>query len=266
MMENKSYSQVIGNPGVPYINMLAHRYGSATNSYALLHPSLPNYLAIVSGSNQEVTDDNDPSAHSFSGTETLADQLAGRGISEKAYAENLPPDPRTNAGLYAVRHVPWLYFPGTRISLTDASQVVADLDNTNPPAFVWYTPNLTNDGHTGVPTDTVNQQLADSEAFLSSFVPLVQTTGWYKSGGVIVIEWDEAEGSDTSGVNASRGGHVPTIVVSAILASHPRRQSEPVDTLGVLRSIEDAYRLPHLGGAADPKCGNIDGLVAPVPS
>jgi acid phosphatase len=262
MMENKGYSQVIGNPAVPYINMLVERYGAATDSYALAHPSLPNYLAIVSGSNQGVTDDGDPSTHSFSGTETLADQLAAQGVSEKAYAEDLPPDPRTNAGLYAVRHVPWLYFPRTRIALGDASHMVADLEASDPPGFVWYTPNLTNDGHTGVPTDTVTQQLADSESFLSSFVPRVQTTEWYKSGGVLVIEWDEADGSDTSGVNGSMGGHVPTIVVSAALAAHPEQQSAPVDTLGVLRSIEDNYRLTHLGGAADPRNGNIDGLLA----
>ena len=48
-----------------YVTSLAANDGSATQSYAFGHPSLPNYLDIVSGSNESVTDDNPPSAHSF---------------------------------------------------------------------------------------------------------------------------------------------------------------------------------------------------------
>jgi acid phosphatase len=261
MMENKNYSEVIGNAAQPYVNSLASDYGSATNSHALAHPSLPNYLDIVSGSNQGVTDDNDPSSHSFPGSQTLADQLAAVGVSEKAYAEDLPSRPALDAGLYAVRHVPWEYFPGTRITLADASTMTTDLDSANPPDFVWYTPNLTDDEHTGVPVDTVGRQLADGESFLSKFVPSVQATAWYNSGGVIIIEWDEAEDSDTSGLNGGAGGHIPTIVVSNALKSHPQRDSTPVDTAGVLRSIESAYGVPYLGGAADPANGNIGSLL-----
>jgi len=266
MMENKNYSEVIGNPAQPYVNSLAADYGSATNSYALAHPSLPNYLDIVSGSNQGVTDDNDPSSHSFAGTQTLADQLSTAGIPEKAYAENLPGDPSRDSGLYAVRHVPWEYFPGTTIALADASSLTADLNGANPPDFVWYTPNLTNDEHTGVPVDTVTQQLADGESFLSSFVPSVQATAWYKAGGIIIIQWDEAEDSDTLGLNGGAGGHIATIVVNDALKAHPQKDSTPVDTVGVLRSIEDAYGLAHLGNAADAANGNIDTLLNAAPA
>ncbi|MDR3649080.1 MAG: hypothetical protein P4L20_08320, partial [Acidimicrobiales bacterium] len=52
MMENEGSGQIIGNPAVPFINSLASTYGSATESYAIAHPSLPNYLDIVSGSTQ----------------------------------------------------------------------------------------------------------------------------------------------------------------------------------------------------------------------
>ena len=266
MMENKNYSEVIGNPAQQYVDSLAADYGSATHSYALAHPSLPNYLDIVSGSNQGVTDDNDPSSHSFAGTQTLADQLSTAGIPEKAYAENLPGDPSRDSGLYAVRHVPWEYFPGTKIALADASSLTADLNGANPPDFVWYTPNLTNDEHTGVPVDTVTQQLADGESFLSSFVPSVQATAWYKAGGIIIIQWDEAEDSDTSGLNGGAGGHIATIVVNDALKAHPQQDSTPVDTVGVLRSIEDAYGLAHLGNAADAANGNIDTLLNAAPA
>jgi len=261
MMENEGALNIIGNPALPYVTSLAADYGSATRSYAFAHPSLPNYLAIVSGSNQGVTQDQPPSAGSFPNVPTLGDQLAGAGFSEKAYAENLPADPTDDAGLYAVRHNPWEYFPHAKITVADASAMIGDLDGVNPPDFVWYTPNVTDDGHTGVPVNTAGQQLADTEAFLARFIPSVQATSWYRGGGVIIIEWDEALGSDSSGLNGGTGGRVPTIVVSPVRRASPRQITTPVDTFGILRSIEDRYGLPHLGNAADAANGNIDALL-----
>ena len=115
MMENEGATQIIGNPAVPFINSLASTYGSATDSYAVGHPSLPNYLDIVSGSTQGVTVDQPPSSGSYAGVTTLADQLSGAGFSETAFAENLPADPTNDSGLYDVDHFPWVYFPGTKI-------------------------------------------------------------------------------------------------------------------------------------------------------
>src|SRR5262245_43137837 len=47
VLENKSYDRVEGNSNAPYLNTLAHQYGLATNYYAIRHPSLPNYLALI---------------------------------------------------------------------------------------------------------------------------------------------------------------------------------------------------------------------------
>jgi len=261
MMENEGASNIVGNPALPYVTSLATDYGSATRSYALAHPSLPNYLAIVSGSNQGVTQDQPPSSGTFPHVATLADQLAAAGFSEKAYAENLPPDPTVDSGLYAVRHNPWEYFPDAKITVADASTLTTDLDSPDPPDFVWYTPNLTDDGHTGVPTDTAAHELADTEAFLSRFIPAVQATAWYSAGGQIIIDWDEALDSDTSGLNGGSGGHIPTIVVSNSLKTKPVQDATPVDTVGILRSLEDTFGLPYLAGAADAANGTIDSLL-----
>jgi acid phosphatase len=256
MMENKSASEVIGQSSQPYTNNLASTYGVATRSYAFGHPSLPNYLDLVSGSNQGVTDDGPPSSHSFPGAQTLADQLAGAGFTAKAYAENLPADHGASVGGYAVRHVPWEYFPRTKITVTDASSLLPDLSSAKFPDFVWYTPNLINDEHDG----TVQQ----GDAFLSRFIPQVQATAWYRSGGVIIVEWDESDG-DSAGINGSGGGHVATIVVSNALKAHPQQDSAPVDSAGILRSVEDAFGLAHLNGAADPANGNINSLLLLAP-
>jgi acid phosphatase len=254
MMENKSLSEVIGQSDQPYTNSLAMNYGLATESYAYGHPSLPNYLDLVSGSNQGVTDDNPPSSHSFPNVQTLADQLAAAGTSEKAYAENLPTDPTSDAGKYAVRHFPWEYFPKTKMPIADASSLVPDLNSVIPPSFIWYTPNLIDDEHDG----TVQQ----GDAFLSSFIPQVQATNWYKAGGQIIITWDESD-TDNTAINGGEngGGHVPTIVVSNVLKTRPQQDATPVDTAGILRSIEDAYGLSHLGEAANAANGSIDSLL-----
>jgi hypothetical protein len=257
VMENKSASEVIGQSDQPYTNSLASTYGLATKSYGFGHPSLPNYLDLVSGSNQGVTDDAPPSSHSFPTVPTLADQLSAAGVSAKAYAENLPSDPTTNVGDYAVRHFPWVYFPHTKLAIGDASSLVGDLNAANAPRFVWYTPNLINDEHDG----TVQQ----GDAFLSRFISQVQSTAWYGAGGVIIVEWDESD-ADNSGINGTGGGHVATIVVSAALKAHPQQVSTPVDTAGILRSIEDAYGLPHLGAAGNAANGNIDALLGSSPA
>ncbi|MGH9918522.1 MAG: alkaline phosphatase family protein, partial [Nitrososphaerales archaeon] len=261
MMENQGYSNIIGNPAMPFTNSLASNYGLATESYSFAHPSLPNYLTIVSGSNQGVTTDIPPSSKSFPGTPTLASQLVSGGYSVAAFAESLPSDPTNDSGLYAVRHVPWEYFPGTPITVEDSSALMPALNSASPPDFVWYTPNLTDDGHTGVPTDNEANELADADSFLSTFIPEVQATSWYSSGGQIVIEWDEALDSDTTGVNGGSGGHITTIVVSAELAATPEQYTGQVDTAGILHSLEDLYQLPYLAGAGDPANGNIDPLL-----
>lgn len=60
VMENRSYSEIVGSPAAPYFNRLAGLCGLATDYSAVAHPSLPNYLALTSGSTQQVTDDGGP--------------------------------------------------------------------------------------------------------------------------------------------------------------------------------------------------------------
>jgi acid phosphatase len=151
--------------------------------------------------------------------------------------------------------VPWEYFPGARIAVADASALLSDLDGAGAPDFVWYTPNLIDDEHNG----TVEQ----GDAFLSRLIPSVQATPWYRAGGEIIVEWDESD-ADNAGINGGDGGHIPTIVVSDALKAHPRQDATPVDTAGILRSIEDAYGLAHLGAAANAASGSIDTLLAPA--
>jgi hypothetical protein len=76
MMENHGYGQIVNNPNLPYINDLAGLANSATNYFAVAHPSLTNYLEVVGGSNFGVLSDNNPDWHDFSCTTNLASGTA----------------------------------------------------------------------------------------------------------------------------------------------------------------------------------------------
>lgn len=72
MMENHGYSQIVDNPSAPFTNWLAKSANSATNYFAIGHPSLTNYLEVVGGSNFGVQTDNSPDWHNPSCTTNLA--------------------------------------------------------------------------------------------------------------------------------------------------------------------------------------------------
>jgi hypothetical protein len=72
VMENHGYSQIVNNPNAPFINKLARSANSASNYFAVAHPSLTNYLEIVGGSNFGVLNDHYPDWHSTSCTTNLA--------------------------------------------------------------------------------------------------------------------------------------------------------------------------------------------------
>ncbi|HEY2167410.1 MAG TPA: alkaline phosphatase family protein, partial [Jatrophihabitantaceae bacterium] len=50
VLENKAAGELVGNPAAPFLNQLAHQGALFTHSYAITHPSEPNYLALFSGS------------------------------------------------------------------------------------------------------------------------------------------------------------------------------------------------------------------------
>ena len=286
MMENESYSDLIGNSAAPNLNRLAQDYGLATDSYAIGHPSLPNYIEQISGSNYGVTDDGTPQSEGLSsGDTTIANQLESAGIPWRAYFESMPSDGYTGGDTggtdpyggdyYLQHHNPFVYFPAVT-SLSDfASNVVpltgitSDLDSASPPAFVWVTPNAVDDMHDGPLVADGDTVPTVGDAWLANFIGGVQSTSWYGAGGQIVIEFDEGLDSDTSGVGSAGeggGGHIATIVVSAPLASAPQQDATPVNTAGVLHSVEKEYGLSYLQDAANTANGNIDSLMTAAPS
>src|ERR1019366_5489098 len=61
------------------------------------------------------------------------------------------------------------------------------------------------------------------------------------------------------------GGQVATLVVSSRLAATPQQDSVPVNSAGILRSVENVYGLPFLLDAANTVNGNLDSLLTDAP-
>lgn len=80
VMENHTASDVLGNPRAPFINAYAHMANQATQFFAVGHPSLPNYLHIVGGSNFGVAGDPNPKWHDDPASPGTVVPLAGSGV------------------------------------------------------------------------------------------------------------------------------------------------------------------------------------------
>src|SRR5689334_12520054 len=87
VMENEEAGAVLGTGRAPFVDRLARAGGLATRSYAVRHPSLPNYIALTSGSTHGIASDC-TSCHV--GGRSIADQLEAAHLSWRAYMEDLP--------------------------------------------------------------------------------------------------------------------------------------------------------------------------------
>src|SRR6202167_6529120 len=85
--ENHAYENIIGSPDAPYINQLASEGANMTQSFAITHPSEPNYLALFSGSTQGVSSDQCPVSF---GVQSLGSELLKAGVSVTGYAGSMP--------------------------------------------------------------------------------------------------------------------------------------------------------------------------------
>jgi phosphatidylinositol-3-phosphatase len=258
VMENEEAGDVLGSSDAPYLNSLARRYAVATNSYAIRHPSLPNYLALTSGSTQGITSD---CTDCHVAGRNVVDQLEAAHRSWKGYMEDIPHpcSQVAGAGDYAKKHDPFMYYDDVVRSPARCRRVVGfgplanDLRHGTLPAFSFISPNLCHDMH--------DCGVATGDRFLSGLVPqLLRELGPH---GFLVVTWDE--GSSDAGCCAdAHGGRIATIVAGPDVR-RGARSGRAVDHYGVLRTVENALGLPPLGGAAARRSGMVDELFTRAP-
>lgn len=207
MEENHSFSDVVGNPSMPYFNSLVSKYGLAKQYFANAHPSIPNYLMLTTGQMESFDDQ-------FSGTisdDNVVRELVKAGKTWKAYEESIP-----SAGylggdttLYVRRHNPFSLLSDVQQDSAQAANIVpftefaTDLANNSLPQYSFISPNVNNDAHNGT--------LAAADSWLqSNIAPLIASSS-FQNGGLLIITFDEAELSDVD----HGGGQVPTLIISS---------------------------------------------------
>jgi|SRR5947209_3691308 len=257
VMENQEYGDIIGQSSTPYINGLASQYGLATESFAITHPSLPNYLALTGGSTHGIS--SDCTKCSVPGT-GLAGQLSAKHISWRAYMEDLPHSScyrGDGPGGYAKRHNPFIYYRGiagkSRLcrNIVPLTRLASDERHNRLPRFVWITPNLCHDMHDCDPSA--------GDHFLAGLVPgLLKALG---RNGLLFLTWDEGSSNDGC-CRFAGGGHIATIVAGAGAKPHAQ-MGTAVDHYSVLRTIEDLYGLRRLGSAGCSCTPSLQPLLGP---
>jgi phosphatidylinositol-3-phosphatase len=236
MMENTSYSTIIGNPSAPEINALANTYGLATNYWGVTHPSEPNYVSNIGGSFFGIQDDNqfyctpalastDPNC---SGTtvdhtitaQSLAGQLTAASMTWKGYFQSMPAVPSSgvimtgpnangpytfkypsnSVALYASKHNPFVNFTDSQNALANMvpdTQLATDLASGYLANYSLIVPDQCHDMHGTGPCSDENGLISAGDTYVGNTVSAIMSSKvWQEGRNAIVITWDEDDFSD----------------------------------------------------------------------
>ena len=226
VMENKSARQALSGA---YTASLADRHGAATNYRAITHPSVPNYLALTSGSTWGITDDS----YHVLPTQDLGTQLTSAGVTWRAYMEGLGDAGCLDSPVpYDPGHNPFAFYGGRCPSnVVPLTALVGDLAG-NAPRFSWITPDRCHDTH--------DCPVATGDQWLKQTVGQITSSAAWKDHGVLFITWDEDDGSAEN--------RVLTMVIAPELGH--RTSARAYDHYSLLATIEELLGVGRLGAAA----------------
>lgn len=239
--ENHSFTEVIGNSSMPYLNGLASKYALAKQYFSNAHPSIPNYLMLTTGQ-METLNDN------FSGTigdDNVVRELVSVGKTWKTYQESIPSAGYLggDAPPYVRRHNPFSLLsdvqnnPAQAANIVPFTQFATDLANNSLPNFSFIVPDVNNDAHDGT--------LATADSWLQSNMAPLIASSTFQSGGLLVILFDEGELSDFN----HGGGQVAAMIVSS--NSKPNFQSQTLyQHQSTLRLVLEALGVKKFPGQA----------------
>jgi phosphatidylinositol-3-phosphatase len=247
VVENHSFDQMRSE--MPYSFGLARKFSYATNYFAVAHPSLPNYLAMTSGSTHGISDDGPPSKHPLDSGSVFG-QAAAHGKTAGLYADGMPSDcAQTDGGdNYAVKHNPWAYFTQERNACRSADRPLSALSKAvasgQLPNVGMVIPNMCHDAH--------NCKLRVADGWIRGVMQDVLSGPDWRSGHLaIVITADEDD--------RHHQNRILTIVV------HPSQRSHVVaaqlNHYSLSRLYSDIVHAPPLAEAAHaPSMSDAFGL------
>ena len=278
------------------------------NYFGVGHSSADNYIAMVSGQPPTGDSKNDcPDPLQTVSTTTdangvaqsngclyppsysdIGDQLAETGLTWKAYAESIPAPCsglHDGPGSYARKHNPFVFFQsGIQSGQCAANDVpltnlAGDLASASTTANVNYIfPNECDDGHSDctqssplAPVPEAGSEadsMAQADAFLKQYVPMITSSPAFGADGLLVITWDEgydpfgccgepAQDPDGSfpggeaGSPGTGGGQVGAVAISRFITPGTVSSAQ-YNHYSLLASIEDLFGLAHLAEARLP--------------
>jgi phosphatidylinositol-3-phosphatase len=252
VLENREFGEVIGAADAPYLNRLTAQGALAVNDFAITHPSLPNYLAMTGGSTFGISED---CTDCHASGPNLATQLSGAGVGWRAYMGAMPSPcfSGAEAGEYAKRHNPFMYYPSVASNPSlcardvPETQLQADLNHRRLPAFAWISPNLCEDAH--------SCGFGSADTYLRKVVPpLLAQLG---PGGLLAITFDEGTSNAGCCGNAS-GGHIATILLGPSVRAGARLH-RPYSQYSLLATLEDRFGVSRLRNARSASAFDLSG-------
>ena len=236
--ENKPATDITTH-NAPYTSSLIHTYATTAHYYAITHPSLPNYIALTSGTTASITSDcSPPSTSCQANVRNIADSIEQSGRTWKEYAESMPSACyRFNNGAYVVRHNPFMYYPDIIANpfrcmahVVPYTQLASDLATTTSlPDFSFITPNVCNDMH--------NCSIQTGDKWLSQEVPkILHAPAFVTQHSLLIIAFDEGENDDNNTLTIFAGSAAKHGYVSQTYYSH----------YSLLHTIEAAWSLSPL--------------------
>jgi len=224
-------------------------------------------------------------------SQSLADQLTAAGKTWRGYFQSLPPTPSllvssgpgangpytykypsSAVALYASKHNPFINFVGTQgavANMVPDTQLATDLATGKLANYSLVVPDQCHDMHGTGGCSTTAGLIAAGDTYVGSTVSQIMSSHtWREGNNAIVITWDEDDFSDSGqlgtgccGANPG-GGHVVTIVITNKGPIHVT-DNTAYNHYSLLRSIEDAFGLPHLAHAGDAVVTSMTPLFHP---
>jgi acid phosphatase len=264
VLENQRYDSASGND---LLKSLAQKGAVFSNFGNLYHYSYPNYLAMIAGSDfgthkPQLLSDNQRNFKDDSQHRTIGDLL-----NWKNYAENYPALPsaekpflRDRSGRYVRKHVPFLSFLSVQKKnfqnviavdthakdnafVADIGSFIADSKAHPLPEYMFYSPNLDDDGHDPMSNPQVGLKKAADwlRVFLTTWLHFNDKTWLPKDDALkrtlVIITFDESEGN-------GRPERIYTVFLGNMIKA--QEVTAAYNHFSVLRTIEDNFGVEPL--------------------
>ncbi|TPX59073.1 hypothetical protein PhCBS80983_g02745 [Powellomyces hirtus] len=236
VFENADYDDVMADP---YFKSLGERNNgiALTQFFAQFHPSQPNYIAMITGGRDSVSN-----SKVNINKRNLVDLLEGGRVSWKSYQENYPGNcfvGDSSDRLYVRKHNPFISMNNVRTNparcanIVGSAELAKDVAAGTAPQYIFYTPNMDNCGH-----DT---SIGYSSKWAKGFLePLLANTEFMNST-LVIITWDESE-------NYFNDNQVATYLLGPMVdGAKSKTDNTKYSHYSILKTIEDNWSLGSLG-------------------